>query len=237
MDSTSTKILPSWTPYFIGGLFVALFVVLCFWQVGRGLDKREHQRLFAADASYASWSEGMEVYPFQRLKAFGRFDGEHQFLLENIVMNARNGYFVITPLILDEGEPVMLVNRGWIEKQSAVPEADALRIDDTPLTVRGRAGSLPRAGFKMGAGILQGQGWPRVAVFPDIDEVSAALGRVVQPMVLLMGPQEENGFLRDWQPSEFGPGRHFAYALQWSVMAIVLAGLLIRNYRRRGFVR
>jgi cytochrome oxidase assembly protein ShyY1 len=31
-----------------------------------------------------------------------------------------------------------------------------------------------------------------------------------------------------------GPGRHFAYALQWFAMGIVLAGLLAWNYRKRG---
>lgn len=237
MDSTSAKMLPAWTPYFVGGLFVALFTSLCVWQVSRGFEKREYQHLFATDADYTSWNEGMKVYPFQRLEAVGRFDGEHQFLLENIVRNARNGYFVVTPLILGEHEPALLVNRGWIEKQSRLPDADSLSVDDAPLTVRGRAGSLPRAGFKMGAGILPGQDWPRLAVFPDVDEVSSALGRDVQPVVLLMAPEEKYGFLRDWQPSEFGPGRHFAYAFQWFVMATVLAGLLIRNYRRRTFAQ
>ena len=237
MDTLPAKTLPDWTPYFVGGLFVVLFAALCVWQVGRGLEKRERRQLFAADTSYTAWSNRMDVFPFQRLKAFGRFDADHQFLLENIVMNTRPGYYVITPLVIGEDEPVLLVNRGWVAERDGRPDIESLEIDDEAVTVRGRAGSLPRAGFKMGAGILPNQSWPRFAVFPNTDEVAAALGRDVQPTVLLLDPQEEQGFERNWEPPQFGPGRHFGYAFQWFVMGAVLSGLLIRNYRRRGFER
>ena len=30
-----------------------------------------------------------------------------------------------------------------------------------------------------------------------------------------------------------GPGKHFGYALQWFAMGVVLAGLLIFNYRKK----
>lgn len=235
MDTRATQMLPAWTPYFVGGLFVMLFASLCVWQLSRGLEKRERQRLFAADTSYTAWSEDLGAPPFQRLKAFGRYDAGHQILLENIVHNARPGFYVITPLLVGDSDAVLLVNRGWIEKRDGKPSLEDLAVTDTPLTVRGRAGSLPRAGIKMGVGILPGQEWPRFAVFPDADEVATALGREVYPTVLLLDPQEDNGFLRDWQPPRFGPGRHFGYAFQWFVMGAVLTGLLIRNYRRKEF--
>jgi cytochrome oxidase assembly protein ShyY1 len=49
-----------------------------------------------------------------------------------------------------------------------------------------------------------------------------------------MDPEDELGFFRHWVPEEMGPGRHYAYALQWFAMGLVLAGLLIWNYRKRG---
>ena len=73
------------------------------------------------------------------------------------------------------------------------------------------------------------------AVYPTLDELAEALGRPVQPFVLLMDPQDDYGYLRDWAPEEVGPGRHFGYALQWFAMGVVLAGLLVWNYRKRGF--
>ena len=77
--------------------------------------------------------------------------------------------------------------------------------------------------------------WPQHAVFPTFDDVAASLGRAVQPFVLLPAPGEENGYLRRWAPVEIGPGRHYAYAFQWFAMAVVLAGLLAWNYRKRGY--
>jgi len=55
----------------------------------------------------------------------------------------------------------------------------------------------------------------------------------VQPFVLLMDPDAAGGFVRHWVPEEMGPGRHFAYALQWFAMAAVLAALLVWNFRKR----
>ena len=87
----------------------------------------------------------------------------------------------------------------------------------------------------MGEAITPGTGWPKRAVYPILDEVAQALGRDVQPFVLLLDPEDEYGFFRHWVPEEMGPGRHYAYALQWFAMGIVLAGLLVWNFRKRGF--
>ncbi len=212
-----------------------LFVCLCLWQVGRGLERQEQLRLYSKDSSFVSWSEGMDVVPFQRLKVTGRLDGRRQFLLENIVLNGRQGYYVLTPLSFDDQSPLLLVNRGWVPKPETARSTEFLAVDESRITLRGRAGHLPRAGIKMGDGIAPGQRWPMFGVYPDYAEVAAALGREVQPLVLLLDAEDEHGFLREWRPQEFGPGRHFGYAFQWFVMATVLGALLVRNYRRRGF--
>jgi len=51
----------------------------------------------------------------------------------------------------------------------------------------------------------------------------------------LLSPDEDYGLLRRWEPAEIGPGRHYAYAFQWFAMAVVLAGLLAWNFRKRGY--
>ena len=130
---------------------------------------------------------------------------------------------------------MLLVNRGWIEKAADGVDAKRIAPPDGTLVVRGRAGSLPKAGYKMGDAFTDGQDWPQHAVYPSLEEVALALGRPVQPFVLLMDHNEEHGFLRHWVPSEFGPGKHFGYALQWFAMGAVLSGLLAWNYRKKRF--
>ena len=220
-------------PYVIGAVLVAQFAGLGAWQISRGLEKRAERQLFQGETSFASWHDGMEVRPFQRIKATGSYVGERQVLLENILVSGRSGFYVITPLAGLADEPLLLVNRGWIERAGDTIDPTRLDVPAGRVTVRGRTGRLPRAGMKMGRAFAGGSDWPRYAVYPSYEEVAAQLGRPVQPFVLLMDEDEEHGFLRQWVPTEFGPGKHFGYALQWFAMGAALSGLLIWNYRKR----
>lgn len=233
MNVKSKKPLPQWLPFVIGFALVVQFAGLGAWQISRGLEKRAVQELFSDDTGFANWSNGMAVRPYQRLKVRGEFDVEHQVLLDNIILNSRYGYYVVTPLVVGDDIPVLLVNRGWKEKAGDDVDPSSLTVDTTMLEVRGRAGSLPRAGYKMGDAFGTGSPWPKHAVYPTIEDVTAELGRAVQPFVLLMEPGDELGFVRHWIPEEMGPGRHFAYALQWFAMGAVLAILLVWHSRRR----
>lgn len=229
------KQLPSWLPLLVGTILVIQFAALGAWQISRGLEKRASHAAFRSETGFTAWHDGMEPRPYQRLKATGRYDNEHQLLLENIIVNSRYGYYVITPFLAQEDEPVLLINRGWIERTAGEPDLAAITVPSTRITVRGRAGSLPRAGYKMGAAIDPASPWPRTAVYPSLEEVASALGRDVQPFVLLMDHEEPGGFYRHWVPTEFGPGKHFGYALQWFAMGAVLSALLVWNYRKKRF--
>ena len=225
----------SWLPYAIGVVLVVQFAALGVWQIDRGLEKRAEKQAYISQTAFTQWSDGMPVRPFQMLEATGDFDYEHQFLLENIIINSRYGYYVLTPLVISEDKPVLIVNRGWLERSGEEVDIGDLLLAGDRVTVWGRAGSLPKAGYRMGEAITSTADWPLRAVYPTRDDLAKALGLEVQPFVLLMDPEEATGFFRHWIPEEMGPGRHFAYALQWFAMGIVLAGLLIWNYRKRGF--
>ncbi len=235
MTTKSKKPLPSWLPLVVGFALVVQFAGLGAWQISRGLEKRATQNLYQDESGFASWQQGQAVRPYQRLKVTGRFDPAHQVVLENIIINSRYGYYIITPLEVEPDAPLLLVNRGWIEKEADALDLAALSLPTEPMTVRGRAGSLPRAGYKMGVAVTPSPDWPKYAVYPSLDEVAAALDRQVQPFVLLMDHEEPLGFYRHWVPTEFGPGKHFGYALQWFAMGAVLSGLLIWNYRKKRF--
>jgi surfeit locus 1 family protein len=225
--------MPGWLPFLIGAVLVVQFAGLGSWQVSRGLEKRAQQQMFSDETIYTDWSDGLTIRPYQRIQASGIFDTDHQILLENIIVNSRLGYYVLTALDPGDDAPLLLINRGWLEKTGDNIDPATIAVDSGRVTVRGRAGSLPKAGYKMGAAITAGSSWPQKAVYPTLDELAVALERDVQPFVLLMEPQEAQGFYRHWVPEEMGPGRHFAYALQWFAMGAVLAALLIWNYRRQ----
>jgi surfeit locus 1 family protein len=232
-DTLKKKLL-GWLPYALGVLLVVQFAGLGVWQIERGLGKLAQRREFAGEVGFAAWSDGMPVRSFQKLEVTGRLDTEHQILLENIIIEDRLGYYVLTPLVVSDGAPVLIVNRGWIERTAGGFDPASIAAEPGRVTLHGRAGSLPKAGYRMGDAFKPGEAWPQTAVYPTLDEVSAALGRDVQPFVLLLDPDDPHGFFRYWEPAEMGPGRHFAYALQWFAMGAVLAFLLVRNFRKRG---
>jgi len=237
VNKTSKIALPGWLPFVLGALLVVQFAGLSVWQISRGLDKRATHDAFDAQTGFATWSNGMEIRPYQKLRVSGAFDADHQFLLDNIIINSRYGYYVLTPLVIADDEPVLLINRGWLEKAAQEFDPQRIQLDAVRSTVLGRAGSLPKAGYRMGDAIQPGSAWPQHAVFPHLAELAAALGRDVQPFVLLMDPDDSQGFLRNWEPAEMGPAQHFAYAFQWFAMATVLGVLLIWHSRKRSSKR
>jgi surfeit locus 1 family protein len=214
---------------------VALFAGLGAWQINRGYDKHATQQLYRDESGYSHWQHGADTRAYQRLRIRGTFDADHQIVLENIITESRNGYYIVTPLVVDENAPLLLVNRGWLQKTDAALAASAFDLPSTQLTVRGRVGALPRAAFRMGDAVTPSAVWPKTAVYPTLADISAVLGRDVQPFVLLLDQDDAYGHYRRWQPAGFGPDKHFGYALQWFAMAMMLSGLLIWNYRKRRF--
>ncbi len=237
MNEEAKNGLPGWLPFVVGAVLVAQFAGLGVWQISRGLEKQATRDALSATGSYSTFHDGAEVRSYQAIKATGYYDADRQFLLDNIILNSRYGYYVLTPLEIGPDQPLLLVNRGWIEKTGPNPPLDELAgtiaIDDGRVTILGRVGSLPRPGMRMGNAIADFGRWPSIAVYPAAEDIELALGREIQPFVLLMDPDAEDGFLRHWVPAEMGPAKHFGYAFQWFAMGAVLSGLLIWHYRRR----
>jgi len=235
VNTQSKKPLPAWLPLVVGAVLVTLFAGLGAWQVSRGFEKRIEHQVFADEAGFATWHDGMDITPYQRLQVTGTYDNDRQVVLDNIITNSRDGHYVITPLGGFGEGPALLINRGWVARTNEPLDARSLEVPTEWVTVRGRVGALPRAGMKMGDAFTPGDDWPKNAVYPSYEEMATALGTDVQQFVLLLDREEEYGFSREWTPSGFGPDKHFGYALQWFAMAAVLSGLLIWNHRKKKF--
>lgn len=218
-------------PPLAAALLVALFTSLGFWQLDRAAEKRALEAAFETGGEPREVQPGIESAPFERLEATGRWLADRQFLIDNIVQEGRLGHYVITPLELEPGEPLLLVNRGWVPREGDT--GAALELAHGAATVTGRAGRLPRVGIRPGEAFAGGSGWPRHANFPTEEEIAGALGREVLPFVLLADPDPASGMLRRWQPVAMGPARHVGYAVQWFALALAVVVVTIVVYRRR----
>ena len=143
MNESTRKPLPKWLPFVVGSLLVVQFLALSAWQISRGFEKLQRQEQFEGEGGYSNFHDGAEVRSYQRLQVRGSYDAQRQILLDNIILNSRYGYYVLTPLELARDEPLLIVNRGWIQKPGPTPDieqlADRLNIEKTRVhTAAGR---------------------------------------------------------------------------------------------------
>jgi surfeit locus 1 family protein len=214
-------------------LLIAVFISLGFWQLDRASGKIATQKLFDESAEYVPLVDGMQVKEFQRVSASGRFLAERQFLLENMISNGRLGYFAITPFEYAPDKPLLIVNRGWIAAGSDRNIRPDIPVSGDATTIRGRIGRLPRVGIHPGDALQGTDQWPKLATYPEIADLSLALGRDLLPFVLLLDPDGSQPLVREWQPREQGPMMHYGYAFQWFAMAVAVLIILAWQARKK----
>lgn len=192
------------------------------WQLER---MREKQVLF--DAFSAGTDETLQlsmVSPgaasrYRHVSATGRYDNAHQVLLDNMTHAGRAGFQVLTPFVMDGGRTV-LVNRGWVPLGATREQLPDIELAENDRTVAGRLGALPAVGIELAAPATGS--WPRLVSYPRMEELAALLQRPLYPAVVLLDPDQPDGFLREWQPAAFAPERHLAYAITWFALASTL---------------
>ena len=214
-----------------------LFVRLGLWQWHRA----QHRQELAADFGAGGQSvvdlgaRAVSEFPrYAQLRLQGSYDGEHQFLLDNMSHDGRPGYEVLTPLRLTDGRTVM-VNRGWLPLTASRSQLPQVALDSpAPQTPVGRLDDLPVAGIALGhVPPAAAAPWPKLTSFPTMADLSAALGQPLQSRQLLLNPDQSLGYVRDWHPSGLSSARHLSYAIQWWAFGALAVGLYgYMNWRR-----
>jgi surfeit locus 1 family protein len=99
------------------------------------------------------------------------------------------------------------------------------------VTLSGRLALLPSPGLALGRAPPAGA-WPKVTSFPDMAQLSAALGAQLPPRILLLDADAPFGYTRDWPMPGLAPLRHFSYAIQWwsfALLALIVWGVTSRR--------
>lgn len=217
---------------------IVAFVLLGRWQLARADYKRELFAEFAAGADATLNLAGLGTpIPgrYQHIAAHGRYDSEHQVVLDNLSLNERAGFRVLTPFVLEDGT-VVLVDRGWFVLGRTRADWPALDVPTAPRGLRGRIDELPVPGIRLDAPSLEAttQTWPKLMNFPTWPDLEAAYGRKLYPKIVLLDRAEPDGFTREWTPPGFAPERHVAYAVQWFGLAATVAALyVVLNLRKQ----
>jgi surfeit locus 1 family protein len=227
----------SWPLTLLAAVAIVTFVALGRWQWHRGVERDAQWEAFAvAGEALPAGARDLAALPrFERVTLTGRYDPGHQFLLENRSRNGRPGYEVLTPFVLADGRAV-LVNRGWLPFSGYRDRLPQIGFDAPPsVRITGRLDNLPAAGLDTGrAGPQPGSLWPKLASFPTLKELAGALGRKLEPRIVLLDDGAPYGYAREWRPPGIEPSRHYSYAVQWWSFAALTALLWsILTFRRK----
>ncbi|WP_020565404.1 SURF1 family protein [Methylosarcina fibrata] len=215
-------------------IFLPLLLALGFWQLDRAEQKRawlEQQKLgLTAEVVRLSpaTTEPPAALKFKRVEAQGRYDADHQFLLDNRISDGKVGYFVLTPFILEGSGKAVLVNRGWVPSGPDRTKLPDLRIRQMPALVKGRINSFPGVGIKLEGAETPAAGWPSTVQVANSDILSKRLGYPLFPFQIELDKDQPEGYRREWRSSDvMPPAQHVAYATQWFALAFLLSMLFV----------
>ena len=211
-----------------------VLIGLGLWQLNRAEQKRtfiimQKQGMLAPPTELTpAMPEDPIALRYKAVTAIGRYDVEHQLLVDNQVRDGKVGYFVLTPFILESSSKAVLVNRGWIQADRDLKILPDIKIGQNQSQISGRINLFPSVGIKLPGADQPTEGWPTVVQVVDSAIVSKKLGYGLFPFMIELDKRLPEGYRREWLDiTVMPPEQHVAYAMQWFGLAVLLAMLFV----------
>lgn len=219
----------------------ALTLRLALWQLDRAAQKAALQQAIeargalpplAADALARNPGQA-EAQQHRRAELQGRWLAAQTVWLDNRPLDGRAGFFVLTPLALDDGR-ALIVQRGWQPRDPL--DRTRVVLPPTPAGTARVVGRLAREPSRLLA--LGEESGGAIRQNLTLDAFARETGLRLLPLVLLQeGPAGDDGLRRDWPRPAADLHKHYGYALQWAALAALIVGLylwfqIIRPLRR-----
>lgn len=153
----------------------------------------------------------------------GEWLPERTVFLDNRQMNGVPGFYVVTPLRLEGSQAVVLVQRGWVQRD--FERRDRLPPVETPagvVEVRGRLAPPPA---KLYAFSTEEKGTIRQNL--DLAAFRLETGLALLPVSVQQAGTPSEGLLRQWPEAGSGAEKNYGYAFQWWAMAALIAILYV----------
>lgn len=214
--------------------FFVLLIALGFWQLRRA-DEKKHfieKKQQAIKEVVIDLKILLDANPlalrYRKIALTGVYDDQHQFLIDNQIVNGRVGYFVLTPLRIAGIDRAILVNRGWLPLNPDRRIFPDISIATLKNNVTGRVNQFPSVGYLLADANIPTASWPSVVQVVDSQVLAEKLGYPLFPFQIELAPEIKEGYQREWQEIKFeGPEKHIAYAVQWFGLAATLTYLFI----------
>ena len=197
---------------------------LGFWQLDRAAQKVAAAAAVEAQGGLPALSNAEVASQLnRRVDLRGRWLVDKTVFLDNRPMQGHVGFFVLTPLQLEGRAEAVLVQRGWVPRNSLDrTQLPALSTPVGVVEVQGRLTASPSRLYELGA--------PPPALIRQNVTVESFAAEIRRPMlaltVLQLGAPSE-GLLRDWPATDLGLQKHYGYAFQWFALCALILGLYV----------
>ncbi|RFA31185.1 hypothetical protein CAI21_00590 [Alkalilimnicola ehrlichii] len=224
---------PSLIPTLATLVVFPILLSLGFWQLDRAEQKRDWEtaREQGRSAPVVNLNHVQPLYAEsqqRQAEATGRFDPDRHFILDNQIRHGRAGYRIFTPLLLENSERAILVDRGWVPADFDRSRLPDVAVDGSEVqTLLGRIDRGPSVGMRMGVP-GDGEGWPERILYIDFEYMQERLPYPLMPYMLRPSEAEPEEITASMPPE-----KHVGYAVQW----FALAGTLMVIYLTVNFKR
>jgi len=207
-----------------------LLISLGFWQLDRADEKRAIEDQIASansgDVEFVTSVEFLKDKEYYHVRLQGSYIGDKQFIYDNQIVDQISGYYVLTPFILKGASKAVLINRGfipWSGRRDKLANVDiGEKLTEAKVQI-----SIPIKRMELKVSETTGD-FPVLIQALNLDEMSTIASLDFASVIGLLNPESENGFVRQWEPYTGSIERHIGYAIQWFLMAFVLAFIGIR---------
>jgi surfeit locus 1 family protein len=233
MPTDTARKARRWLAVGLLGALAMLFAAAGRWQLERAAVYRTQDGAFDRGGAESALTDpaGVAADPeglrYRRLRVEGRYVPAHQVLLDNMTHDGRVGYEVLTPFAPLDGSRWLLVNRGWVPAGPDRRELPDVELEPQRASVVGRIDRLPAAALALSSSVPAPHGASTVMSFPTVAELERVLGHRLFDYQLLLDPERDDGYVRDWRPVEGRAARSLSYAGQWFLLAIGAAGTAV----------
>ena len=209
---------------------LALLISLGFWQLDRADEKRAIEDKIAIanseNVELVVSTEFLKDKEYYHVRLQGSYVDDKQFIYDNQIVDQISGYYVLTPFVLNGDSKTILINRGFIAWNGRRDKLADIGVEDELTEVKVQI-SKPVKRMELKAVEITAE-FPVLIQAIDLDVMSAIASLDFISVVGLLSPEYENGFVRQWEPYTGSIERHVGYAIQWFLMAFVLAFIGIR---------
>lgn len=217
------RFTPNWLMLVLATFFISTFVGLGLWQIQRADEKT---KMIVAQEALAKqdpliWEPGQKLpEQYQKIRLQGIYLPE-LFLLDNQHYQHQFGYDVISPLLLDDGSVVM-VDRGWVSGDITRRIFPKVQIPHGSFKMLGTVYFPSKKQWVLGPRFEKKENKLTILELIDEEILKQILQKKVYPFIIRLDSSEPFGFVREWEIVSMPPQRHFAYAIQWFAMALVI---------------